>query len=78
MSRNPCDLVRCARPEDPKCKVGERLVVNEGAGCCAPSHVCVSDERKPLYSSCGIFSFLPEDWGGPKVATLDEIRRNVN
>lgn len=74
MSRDPCERSRCARPPDPECAEGERLVVNEDAGCCQPLHVCASGERKPLYSSCGILPFLPEKWGGPKVATQEEIR----
>lgn len=30
-----------------------------------------------LYTSCGIFPFLPENMGGPKVATLEDIQHNI-
>ena len=68
-----CAHVRCARAPDPECKPGERLVANDG-GCCAPPHVCVTDERKTLYSSCGILPFLPKAMGGSTVATPEDVR----
>ena len=37
----------------------------------------VDVEHTTLYTSCGIFPFLPENMGGPKVATQEDIQNNI-
>lgn len=85
--KQPCPKVRRPPPLPCPYEDQEPIPLIERT-CCGPSRRCVVTRHQTneeeqnsgpteLYASCGILPFLPPQMGGPRRATVDEVRNVV-